>query len=367
MYFLLFFSIFYFVYVILIGTLCHNYKALLIFSLIPLTIVSGIRYNVGFDFMSYVDYFNQLKYSNDIYLDSTFKYISYFTYYIGGNEQILFLIYAVFYSVALYFLIKLVLENYITEINNFYTIGLVLSFYSFYFLLSFNQIRAVLSALILCYGLLKNKIDFSFIITITLSILFHSAAMFILPLYFVLRKINVTVLLVIFPFLVVASFFNIFSDIVRFILTLLNSRFLTYFNSEYFVPRTGMGKMYSMISMIIVLGMVVCLSKLLPKKFDLMIKFVILFVLLRAMSIDILIFARFSDFLKPMAIILIFTAIYFSSNKVRPRIILPFYLIMTLFLCIFNIIIGSNITKGNYYTYGYNICFFGNKCIDKFY
>ncbi|EGE1643548.1 oligosaccharide repeat unit polymerase, partial [Shigella boydii] len=71
MYFLLFFSIFYFVYVILIGTLCHNYKALLIFSLIPLTIVSGIRYNVGFDFMSYVDYFNQLKYSNDIYLDST--------------------------------------------------------------------------------------------------------------------------------------------------------------------------------------------------------------------------------------------------------------------------------------------------------
>ncbi|HBD0292959.1 TPA: oligosaccharide repeat unit polymerase, partial [Escherichia coli] len=33
----------------------------------------------------------------------------------------------------------------------------------------------------------------------------------------------------------------------------------------------------------------------------------------------------------------------------------------------FNIIIGSNITKGNYYTYGYNICFFGNKCIDKFY
>ncbi|STH74653.1 Uncharacterised protein [Escherichia coli] len=58
-----------------------------------------------------------------------------------------------------------------------------------------------------------------------------------------------------------------------------------------------MEKMYSMISMIIVLGMVVCLSKLLPKKFDLMIKFVILFVLLRAMSIDILIFARFSDFL----------------------------------------------------------------------
>ncbi|STH74654.1 Uncharacterised protein [Escherichia coli] len=71
--------------------------------------------------------------SNDIYLDSTFKYISYFTYYIGGNEQILFLIYAVFIRLHFIFNKNWYWENYITEINNFYTIGLVLSFYSFYF------------------------------------------------------------------------------------------------------------------------------------------------------------------------------------------------------------------------------------------
>ncbi|HAX3200026.1 TPA: oligosaccharide repeat unit polymerase, partial [Escherichia albertii] len=137
--------------------------------------------------------------------------------------------------------------------------------------------------------------------------------------------------------------------------------------SEYFVPKTGMEKMYSVISMTIVLGMVVCLFKLLPEKFDLMIKFVILFVLLRAMSIDILIFARISDFLKPITIILVFTAIYFASNKVTPRIILPIYLIMILLLCLFNIKIGSNITKDDHYTYGYNICLFGNKCVEEFY
>ncbi len=70
--------------------LFNNYKVLLIFSLIPPTIVSVIRYNVGIDFMSYVDYFNQLKYTDEIYLDDTFKYISYFSYYICGNEQIVF-------------------------------------------------------------------------------------------------------------------------------------------------------------------------------------------------------------------------------------------------------------------------------------
>ncbi|WP_059258638.1 EpsG family protein [Escherichia albertii] len=365
--FLLFFSICYFLYVTSIGMLFNNYKVLLIFSLIPPTIVSVIRYNVGIDFMSYVDYFNQLKYTDEIYLDDTFKYISYFSYYIGGNEQIVFLIYAIFYSAALYFLIKLVLENYMTRINNFYVVGLLLSFYSFYFLLSFNQIRSSLSALLLCYGLLKRKKDFSFVMAILLSVLFHSAAMFILPFYVALRKIKVGYLLVIFPFLLVASFYNIFSDVLKFILTFLNSRFLTYFYSEYFVPKTGMEKMYSVISMTIVLGMVVCLFKLLPEKFDLMIKFVILFVLLRAMSIDILIFARISDFLKPITIILVFTAIYFASNKVTPRIILPIYLIMILLLCLFNIKIGSNITKDDHYTYGYNICLFGNKCVEEFY
>ncbi|EEW3329046.1 oligosaccharide repeat unit polymerase, partial [Escherichia albertii] len=77
--FLLFFSICYFLYVTSIGMLFNNYKVLLIFSLIPPTIVSVIRYNVGIDFMSYVDYFNQLKYTDEIYLDDTFKYISYFS------------------------------------------------------------------------------------------------------------------------------------------------------------------------------------------------------------------------------------------------------------------------------------------------
>ncbi|HAX3199972.1 TPA: oligosaccharide repeat unit polymerase, partial [Escherichia albertii] len=64
--FLLFFSICYFLYVTSIGMLFNNYKVLLIFSLIPPTIVSVIRYNVGIDFLSYVDYFNQLKYTDEI-------------------------------------------------------------------------------------------------------------------------------------------------------------------------------------------------------------------------------------------------------------------------------------------------------------
>lgn len=347
----------------LICILLPDRRLFIIAALVPTTLVAGFRYDVGFDFMSYVNYFELLRSTSDVYLDPTFKLITYLIQFLGGNAQALFLLYAILYSVGLYYLVVIAYQKCINRVSITYACGLLLAFYSFNFFLSLNQIRSTLSAVFISCALLKDKKDVSFYIMAFLAILFHSAALFIFPLYFILRRVNVKLLLLMFPFLVFLSYFNLFSGLIKYILLFFDSRFLTYFESEFFIPKTGLEKTYSIFSIIIVLGVVVSCAKLLPRQYDMMIKYVVFFVLLRAMSIDILIFSRLSDFLKPIAIILIFTSVYRLSYLVRPKIVLPCYFACILCLCLFNVMVGSNISKETDYNYYFNICIFSKACV----
>lgn len=365
MIFLFFFTLFYFSYVFILGIFIKNNKLLLVSSLIPVTLISGFRYNVGFDFLSYVNYFNLLRYNEDVYLDLSFKYLSYAILYINGNEQFLFLTYAVLYSIALYFLIQIASKTYAdaNAVDAVFVIGLVLSFYAFYFLLTLNQIRSTLSAVFLCYAFLKDRKDIAFYFSVCLSIFFHSAALFLIPIYFMLSRVNIKFLLCMFPFLIILSYFNAFSGFIKYILNLFDSRFISYFDSEYFLPKEGVEKFYSILSMSAIIVIVMTMTTILPKKFESVVKLVICFLLLRAMSIDIMIFARLSDFLKPIAIILIFTMIYIASQKVKPNIILPFYFLSVLCIILLNVYLGSNISHQSDYDYEFNICIFDSKCV----
>ncbi|WP_345768833.1 EpsG family protein [Citrobacter amalonaticus] len=363
MIFLVFFTFFYFLYVLSLGICIKNNKLLLISSLIPVTLISGFRYNVGFDFLSYVNYFDLLKYNEDVYLDFSFRYLSYAILYINGNEQLLFITYAILYSIALYFLIQIASKNYADAVDAVFIIGLILSFYAFYFLLTLNQIRSTLSAIFLCYAFLRERKDFAFYFSVFLSVFFHSAALFLIPIYFMLSRVNIKFLLCMFPFLIILSYFNVFSGLIRYILILFDSRFVNYFDSEYFLPKEGVEKFYSILSMSVIIVIVMTMTTILPKKFESVVKLVICFLLLRAMSIDIMIFARLSDFLKPIAIILIFTMIYKASQKVKPNIILPLYFLGVLSITLLNVYLGSNISHQSDYDYEFNICIFGSKCV----
>ncbi|WP_407191972.1 EpsG family protein [Citrobacter freundii] len=102
-------------------------------TLFPLFIISAFRYDVGFDFSSYQDYFYLVQKDNDVYLDITYKSLSRLFYDVGGNEQCIFIIYSLLTVFLIYKIIGCIVVNYDIKNKKIYIIGLVFSFYSFYF------------------------------------------------------------------------------------------------------------------------------------------------------------------------------------------------------------------------------------------
>lgn len=359
---LLVFSLGFYFYVYLIGGGNFSIKVQLLLTLFPLFVISAFRYNVGFDFTSYQEYFKLVQTDDDVYLDVTYKWLSRIIYNLGGNEQFIFIIYSFFTIFLMYKIIECIVKNYDVKNSRVYIIGLVFCFYSFYFFLSLNQIRSSLSALFLCYAFIKDRRTISFYICIVFAVLFHSASLFLLPVYFIIKKLNFKFMLLLFPLLAVLSFFNAFSELIKLFLHITNSRFSVYFNSEFFAPKTGLEKFYTLTTTFVTL-IILWISILnLPRKYETLIRLMYCFILLRLMSMDALIFARLSDFLKPISIVVIFATVNELSLKIRPKVVLPFFIIVTMALALFNIYIGSNVSEMPNYKYYFNFCVFGDVC-----
>ncbi|HEE9987323.1 TPA: EpsG family protein [Citrobacter freundii] len=359
---LIIFSLGFYIFAYYIGTFNFNTKVQLFLTLFPLFIISAFRYNVGFDFTSYQDYFYLVQEDNDVYLDMTYKSLSRLFYDIGGNEQCIFIIYSLLTVFLLYKIFEYIVVNYDVKNRRIYIIGLVFSFYSFYFFLSLNQIRSSLSALFLCYAFIKDKRTIVFYLCFFFAFLFHSASIFLFPVYFVIKKLNFKFMLFLFPVLALLSFFNLFSELIKVLLLVSNSRFSVYFNSEFFTPKVGLEKFYTLATTFVTLVILGISILNLPRRYEMLLRLVYCFILLRLMSMDALIFARLSDFLKPVSIIIVFATIYEISFKFRPNFILPFYIIAIMILALFNIYIGSNISEIPNYKYYFNFCIFGKVC-----
>ncbi len=153
---LIIFSLGFYIFAYYIGTFNFNTKVQLFLTLFPLFIISAFRYNVGFDFTSYQDYFYLVQEDNDVYLDMTYKSLSRLFYDVGGNEQCIFIIYSLLTVFLLYKIFEYIVVNYDVKNRRIYIIGLVFLFIHFTFL-SLNQIRSSLSALFLCYAFIKDK------------------------------------------------------------------------------------------------------------------------------------------------------------------------------------------------------------------
>ncbi|KGA24614.1 hypothetical protein AO825_11680 [Pectobacterium brasiliense] len=362
MWMLIFFTLLYFAYSCLIVFSIKNKHLSIGLLLLPVTILSGFRYDVGFDFNTYVLYFHQSQNDNEVYLDATFRLLSKICGDIGANEQLLFLTYSLLSSYMIYkIVIKIAYSYNVVEINTFVLL-IILSFYSFYFFLSQNQIRSSLSALFLCYAFLRKEKDIWCYINLILGVLFHSAAIFLVPLIFIIDRVSIKLIFIIFPIIAAFAFFNFFTDFIKLFLSAFNSRFLVYFNSDFFEPKAGLEKIYTLITTVIMFAMLNAAVRILDSSFERTLKFCYLFLLLRLMSIDALIFARLSDFLKPLSIVIVSVTICYISKKIKPNILAFLYLIAVMFAAILNIFWGSNISDLNDYKYNFNICLFGEIC-----
>lgn len=153
------------------------------FLFILLALFSGLRDNVGVDFNSYYNLFYDIKQNNEVYFEYLNIFLVKFIFYIGGNSQLIFLIYAI---ITTLFFIKYI-KNFSS--NYYLSIIIFISFGMFYFA-TFNQMRQYLALVIFLYALKYiYKQDFlKYSLLILLTTFIHLSSVVLLPLYFFLNK-----------------------------------------------------------------------------------------------------------------------------------------------------------------------------------
>lgn len=156
-----------------------------------LAIISGIRYNVGIDYMSYFNLFQINPYKNNL-LEAFPEYIYWginsIIKEIGGEFYWVTLIMA---SITNYFVYKGIKIRKL-ELN--YILLSILIFISGFWLSSFNIMRQCVSVAIFFYAsiFIKEKRLIKYIIYIILATGFHKSSLLLIPLYFI-SSVNINI------------------------------------------------------------------------------------------------------------------------------------------------------------------------------
>ncbi|MDY0193881.1 MAG: EpsG family protein [Aliarcobacter butzleri] len=160
-----------------------NTKLYYIIFLYFLILFAGLRYNIGVDYQSYIDFFNLILSGQDIYMEDSFILLVKFINFIGGTEQLLFFIYA---FLTITFTSKFI--EYFSQ-NKVLSLYIYFTFAVFYFA-SFNGVRQALAVAIFVYSIkfIIEKNLLKYILFIVIATFIHKTAILMLPLYFILNK-----------------------------------------------------------------------------------------------------------------------------------------------------------------------------------
>lgn len=172
-------------------------------------VFSGVRYNVGVDFKSYMSFIEEISHGVDTYLEVGFEFFSYQLISLGATPQLVFFLFS--FITCILFVISI----------NKYSMDRALSLLlfcllPFFYLGSFNQIRQYLVASILAYSIesiYKRKL-LKFISLILIASSFHKIAILFIPMYWFAykvwtKKLYVTSLL---AFIICCSFIDILAS-----------------------------------------------------------------------------------------------------------------------------------------------------------
>ena len=216
---------------ILIGEKVVNKKIICFLSAIPLTIISGIRYNVGADYIPYKYYFENLLVGNvNNYFEIGFYYFTRFIQFFTTNYVFFFLIMSIIFS---YFIFKTIYEE---SPNSVLSIFLLVSMQ--YYFISMNGMRQLIAIAIFTYTIkyIKSRELLPFILFNIVGFSLHNSIILLFPLYFLYgKKINIK-LQIIFLFLGL-----LFGNVLRyfFILIIINTKYYYYIGSTYDVANSG--------------------------------------------------------------------------------------------------------------------------------
>lgn len=166
--------------------------------------IAAFRGSIDNDYLGYVALYNKASMLTTIRIEPTFLIISFIVKQLFNNVLFLFIIYALLGVCLKFYAIK--------KLTDFWLLSVLIYFSNFFIFHEMTQIRVgVASALILLSikPLLDRRFR-TFLIIITLAILFHYSALIALPLYFLNgRKINILLFALVIPVSYLFYFFNI--------------------------------------------------------------------------------------------------------------------------------------------------------------
>lgn len=288
-------------------------QVLNIFDFMPFLIfivVTGFRYNVGQDYENYAQRFNLFFYDN-LWgrIELSYELIVKLTYFLGFNQQFIFLIYALITYLFLYLAIK----NYDTDYEFRHIIFLFI--YIFILINSFNAIRQMAAASIFFFSfkyVTQRKIlKYSFFIL--LAFMLHGSAILCLFFYFI-PILNFYILLLL---LFVSLFFlkyNIINSIIFYVIKLFSLNWYEVYLESYNTPVELSSGLNVFILFVVALYSVFNLNNINLSKHDRnIIKLFIVYVILLNMSLLSLIATRFLYY--PMYSILFIFPVVIKFSK----------------------------------------------------
>jgi hypothetical protein len=236
-------------------------KGALVFLLIILTLFVGLRYKTGADWSGYIKIFNDspLPYKRHGY-ELGYVFLNKLIYYTFGNYYVLQFIATAFICIAVYFLIK----NY----SPFPLFSLCLFVIFFFNNILMAQVRQslALAIIILSTKHILNRKFLLFVCYIVIASLFHVSAVCALPLYFLNRKINKFVLIVMVVVSCLFYYFpNVLSDIIKLFIPFMPKRLGTiatlYLAGSFFAQSAVFNTGFYFIANIALNVILICLIK----------------------------------------------------------------------------------------------------------
>lgn len=187
-------------FILLFGKVTKNKNSIFIWTLaaLPLIIVSGLRYKVGADYLSYARIFDHISHGYfDKGLEQGFIWLIQLIQFFTSDYVWMFIIVSFITIYLVFLVIRKESKNPILSVYLYITAGL--------FFASFNGMRQFLSVSIMFYSIryIKERNLFKFILCMIPAILFHYSSIFYLFLYFLYGKKykNRTLLMILITFL----------------------------------------------------------------------------------------------------------------------------------------------------------------------
>ena len=294
------------------------------------SIIAGIRYNVGTDFNSYVEWFNMfltlpLDFSKlNIGYNILIKIIQLFT----SNPQLLFLVEAIIINTLIFLFIK---DN-----TSRYELGYFLFFALYFYYSSLNITRQWIAIAISLYSL-KYAFDakiWKFLATVLVGMSFHITSVIMIPVYFLfkikLKKKSIIILTIcILTFIIVMNTFGVY------IATKLElpQKYIDYLKFDSSLDSGGYA--YLIFTAVTLFAIWKNYSKYIEKNEygEHQIKVLIITFIVTALSINSMIFNRLQLYFIPMLMVCIPNIVNtISERKKQKAVIVAIILIGTIYM-----------------------------------